>query len=52
MKDIWEQRAAVFEKLGRIIDALKDSKRVIDLDPDHWKVGIFSLQLRLIAEDW
>ncbi|OSX67276.1 hypothetical protein POSPLADRAFT_1042521 [Postia placenta MAD-698-R-SB12] len=46
---IYDSRAAVFEKLGRVKDALRDSKKVIDLGPQRWQ-GISKLDhaLRMI----
>ncbi|CCM03118.1 uncharacterized protein FIBRA_05239 [Fibroporia radiculosa] len=34
---VYDSRAAVNEKLGNIRDALRDSKRVIDLAPQRWQ---------------
>ncbi|KAL5524228.1 hypothetical protein ACEPAF_9368 [Sanghuangporus sanghuang] len=36
-KNLLDSRAAVLEKLDRLTDALKDSKKVIDLAPDSWQ---------------
>ncbi|KAI0031059.1 hypothetical protein K488DRAFT_39337, partial [Vararia minispora EC-137] len=33
---VLDSRAAVYEKLERPKDALKDAKKVIDLAPQHW----------------
>ena len=34
---IYDSRASVYEKLGRPKNALRDSKKVIDLMPDRWQ---------------
>ena len=34
---IYDSRASAYEKLGRPKDALRDSKKVIDLVPDRWQ---------------
>jgi len=34
---VYDSRAAVYEKLGRPRDALRDAKKVIDLAPDRWQ---------------
>ncbi|KZP31795.1 hypothetical protein FIBSPDRAFT_1037347 [Athelia psychrophila] len=33
---IYDSRAAAFEKTGRLKDALRDAKKVIDVSPDRW----------------
>lgn len=38
-KSFFDSRAAVFDKLDRTPDALKDAKKVIDLVPDSWQVS-------------
>ena len=35
---IRDARAAVFQRMGRYKDALRDSKVAIDLQPDRWQV--------------
>ena len=37
---VHDSRAATLEKLGRVSDALKDAKKVIDMCPGSYKVGI------------
>ena len=44
-KQIYDSRAAVLEKLGRHVEALKDSKKVIDLAPQSWQVATHLLIL-------
>lgn len=44
-KSIFDSRAAVFEKLDRTADALRDSKMVIDLVPSSWQVRCASTHL-------
>ncbi|KAH8104917.1 hypothetical protein DFH11DRAFT_1519218 [Phellopilus nigrolimitatus] len=36
-KSVYDSRAAAFEKLDRPVDALRDSKKVIDLAPGSWQ---------------
>lgn len=43
---IYDSRAAVFEKLGRVKDALRDSKKVIDLGPQRWQVRECNINLQ------
>lgn len=40
-KNLFDSRAAVYEKLGLPWDALKDAKKVIDLAPKWWQVSWF-----------
>lgn len=35
---VFDSRAAVLDKLGRTKEALKDAKKVIDLEPGLWQV--------------
>ncbi|KAI5123095.1 hypothetical protein M0805_001451 [Coniferiporia weirii] len=46
-KSIYDSRAAVYEKLDRPFDALKDSKKVIDIAPDSWQGYMRSARLFL-----
>ena len=42
---VYDSRAAVYEKLGKKKEALLDSKQVIYLAPDLWKVRIYALNV-------
>ena len=45
---VYDSRAATLEKLGRISDALKDARKVIDMCPDSYKVGRLALASRFL----
>ncbi|KAH9898190.1 hypothetical protein C8Q73DRAFT_390204 [Cubamyces lactineus] len=49
---IYDSRAAVYQKLGKLKDALNDAKAVIDLQPDHWKGYARSARLFLQARKY
>ncbi len=37
-KKLYDSRAAVLEKLGRKVEALKDARTYINLAPNSWQV--------------
>lgn len=39
-KSILDSRAAVLDKLDRPLDALKDSRKVINIAPESWQVWL------------
>ncbi|KAI0328160.1 hypothetical protein GY45DRAFT_1255590 [Cubamyces sp. BRFM 1775] len=49
---IYDSRAAVYQKLGKLRDALSDAKAAIDLQPDHWKGYARSARLFLQARKY
>ncbi len=40
---IYDSRAAAYQKLDKLKDALRDAKSAIDLQPDKWQVRRFYL---------
>lgn len=46
---IYDSRAAVYEKLGMVKNALRDAKKVIDLAPDRWNGYVRSARLFLAS---
>ena len=40
--DALEYLGITYRKLGKLKDALNDAKAAIDLQPDHWKVRIYT----------
>ncbi|KAI0654212.1 hypothetical protein C8Q70DRAFT_534131 [Cubamyces menziesii] len=46
---IYDSRAAVYQKLGKLKEALNDAKAAIDSQPDHWKGYARSARLFLQA---
>ncbi|KAI0375212.1 hypothetical protein BV20DRAFT_960306 [Pilatotrama ljubarskyi] len=49
---IYDSRAAVYQKLGKLKDALRDAKAVIDLHPDRWQGYARSARLFLQARKY
>ena len=37
---IYDARAAVYQKMGKLKDALRDSKTTIDIQPHRWQVSV------------
>ncbi|KAI0652059.1 hypothetical protein C8Q79DRAFT_898157 [Trametes meyenii] len=49
---IYDSRAAVYQKLGKLKDALRDTKTAIDLQPDRWQGYARSSRLFLQARKY
>ncbi|KAJ3499987.1 hypothetical protein NMY22_g19414 [Coprinellus aureogranulatus] len=47
---IYDSRAAVLEKLGRLKDALKDARKAVEVAPEQWQGYARSARLFLLAQ--
>ena len=44
MCTVCDARAAVYQKMGKLKEALRDSKTVIDAQPSRWQVCLLHLE--------